>query len=264
MKKKITLFLWNEEEAREKAALLKKAGYRVETQSGHGGGGAQSQRDLPPDVFVIDLGRLPSHGRAVAVWLRQKKQTRPVPIVFVEGDPAKTEMVRAMIPDAVYTTWGRIQGAVKKAISSRPENPVVPGTMDGYAGTPLPKKLGIKVDSTVALLGAPGGFEKTLGRLPAGVTIRKQARGSADVILLFVRSRAALEKRFPAANRALKQGGRLWITWPKKTSGVSSDLTQQKVRRFGLAEGLVDYKISAVDQTWSALCFTQRRAGKQK
>jgi hypothetical protein len=251
--------LWNEDEAADRAAALRRAGYAVETQTGQGSGGAPDVRNNPPDVFVIDLGRLPSQGRGVAVWLRQKKQTRGVPLVFVEGDPAKTAVTRKMIPDAVYTTWRAIRGAIRRAIANPPEKPVVPGTMDGYAGTPLPRKLGIKAGTTLALLGAPAGFEKTLGKLPDDVAIKRQARGSADVILLFVRSRADLAKRFPAARRTLVQGGRLWITWPKKASGVVSDLTQQRVREFGLAEGLVDYKISSVDKTWSALCFTQRR-----
>jgi CheY-like chemotaxis protein len=259
MNKRITLFLWNEDEAADRATTLRRAGYSVDVQTGPGSGGAQDVRNNPPDVFVIDLGRLPSQGRGVAVWLRQKKQTRSVPIVFIEGDPAKTAVTRKMIPDAEYTGWRAIRGAIRRAIARPPENPVVPGTMDGYAGTPLPNKLGIKAGTTLALLRAPEGFEKTLGTLPDDVTIKKQARGRADVIMLFVRSRADLAKRFPAARRLLAQGGRLWITWPKIASGVVSDLTQQKVREFGLAEGLVDYKISSVDKTWSALCFTQRR-----
>jgi CheY-like chemotaxis protein len=255
--------LGNDAEAKQHADTLRLAGYNVDTPSAQGGGWAVDVRTHPPDAIVIDLERLPSHGRAMAVWLRQKKQTRMVPIVFIEGDPIKSLATRQMIPDAVYTDWRKIRSAVKTALTKPPENPIVPGTMDGYAGTPLPKKLGIKADSTVALLAAPAGFEKTLGPLPDGVRFRKQARGKVDVILLFSRSKTDLEKRFPAANRALVPGGRLWITWPKKASGVVSDLTQARVRSFGLAAGLVDYKISAIDETWSALCFTQRRTGKK-
>ncbi len=263
MKKRISLFLWNDDEAKQRALTLQRAGFQVDTLSAEGGGWAVDVRTNPPDVIVIDLGRMPSHGRAVAVWLRQKKQTRMVPIVFIEGDPIKMTATRMMIPDAVYTDWSKIRGAVNAALANPPEKPVVPGTMDSYSGTPLPKKLGIKAGSTVALLAAPAGFEKTLGKLPDGVKFKKQARGTADVILLFSKSLADLEKRFPAANRALVLGGRLWITWPKKTSGVASDLTQARVRAFGLNAGLVDYKISAIDKTWSALCFTQRRTGKK-
>jgi len=78
------------------------------------------------------------------------------------------------------------------------------------------------------------------------------------VILLFVKSHAELEKRFIPAVRAMAEGGRLWIVWPKKASGVAADLTQNDVRAFGLKAGLVDFKISAIDATWSGLCFTRR------
>jgi len=109
------------------------------------------------------------------------------------------------------------------------------------------------------LLGTPDDFDSALGTLPPEVRIRRQARGENDIILLFVRSLAELGKRFPAAEKILKQGGRLWLIWPKKASGVKSDLTQQVVRDFGLGTGLVDFKVSSIDETWSGLCFTQRR-----
>jgi len=196
----------------------------------------------------------------VAVWFRQQKATRHVPIVFIEGDPAKTNITRKLIPDAAYTEWRRIRSTLRRVIDRPPDSPIVPGTMDGYSGTPLPKKLGIKSNAVVVLLGAPTGIKKTLGRLPDGVRVKKQARGKADVILLFTNSLKDLKRRFPIAERVLIQGGRLWIAWPKKASGVSTDLTQSVVRATGLDAGLVDYKISAIDETWSGLCFTQRRA----
>jgi hypothetical protein len=130
--------------------------------------------------------------------------------------------------------------------------------MASYAGTPLPKKLGIRPGSVVALLSAPAGFLKTLGGLPTGVRLKKQARGKSDVVLLFVESKKELKKRFPAAARSLQVGGRLWIAWPKQASGVATDLTQLVVRSYGLEQGFVDYKISAIDQIWSGLCFARR------
>jgi hypothetical protein len=135
----------------------------------------------------------------------------------------------------------------------------VPGTFDSYSGTPLPKKLGINAGAAVALLGAPKDFERTLGELPAQVSLQHQARGQASVILLFVTSQAKLEKRFAAAARSMSEGGRLWIVWPKKASGVPTDLSEDAVRHFGLSAGLVDFKISAIDATWSGLCFARRR-----
>lgn len=132
--------------------------------------------------------------------------------------------------------------------------------MPGYSGTPLPRKLGVKEGSVVGLLGAPSGFDRTLGPLPDGATIRHQARGQIDVIVLFARSIADLKKRFPAAHRALAPGGGLWLAWPKKASGVETDLNDGVVRALGLASGLVDNKVCAVDDTWSGLRFMRRRA----
>jgi hypothetical protein len=131
--------------------------------------------------------------------------------------------------------------------------------MAGYTGRPLPKKLGIRPGSTVALLGAPPDFEQKLAPLPENVRLQKQARGPASLILLFAKSRAGLDRRFPAALRALAEPAGLWIIWPKQASGVPTDLTQNTVRAFGLASGLVDYKICAIDDTWSGLLFTRRR-----
>ncbi|MHC4549381.1 MAG: PleD family two-component system response regulator [Planctomycetota bacterium] len=257
---RILLIHWNAGEAEERAGRLRGAGHEVRCHADQGGAGLRGIGQDPPDAFVIDLGRLPSHGRAVATWLRQQKATRHVPIVFVEGDPQKTRRVRELLPDAVYTGWSRIRGSLGRALRRPPADPVVPDTMAGYAGTPLPRKLGIAAGSVVALVGAPKGFERTLGALPPDVAVHRQARGRPGLILLFARSRAELSRRFPAAARALAEGGRLWIAWPKKASGVASDLSQTAVRAFGLGAGFVDYKISALDATWSALCFARRRA----
>jgi hypothetical protein len=218
-----------------------------------------SLRKNPPDAFVIDLARQPSHGQALATAFRRLQPTRGVPLVFIEGDPEKTARVKAALPDATYTTWKGVRGAVKKALSHPLARPVVPDPMAGYSGTPLAKKLGIKQESVVALLGAPPGFEKTLGRLPESTTLRHDARASANVLLLFVKSRADLTRRFPPAAKAMGDPGALWIVWPKKTSGVSSDLSGHAVRAFGLGVGLVDYKIAAIDATWSGLCFARRK-----
>ena len=130
--------------------------------------------------------------------------------------------------------------------------------MSGYSGTPLPKKLGIKPGSTVALLSPPDDFLRTLGELPDGVRLKTSARGKADLILLFARSVAQLRRRFPAAERALAAGGGLWLCWLKKASGVPTDLTEAAVRGWGLDRGLVDYKIAAIDAEWSGLKFARR------
>jgi hypothetical protein len=170
--------------------------------------------------------------------------------------------VKALLPDAAYTTWRGLAGALRTVLAARPKaRPVVPGTMAGYSGTPLPKKLGIRAGSAVALLGAPQGFAaKTLGPLPEGAVVRGDARSVFTVGLLFARSKSDLARRFPAAAKAMGDPGALWIVWPKKASGVPTDLDENVVRAYGLASGLVDYKIAAIDATWSGLCFARRKA----
>jgi CheY-like chemotaxis protein len=224
-------------------------------------GGPAAMRSLsddPPDAFVIDLGRLPSQGRDIAGWLRRQKATRAVPIVFIEGDPEKTQRVRDLLPDAVYTTWGRTRAALSHALRNPPARPVVPGAMDGYAGAPLPKKLGIRANSVVLLINGPDSFAATLDPIRDGARLSTRPGVPADVVLLFVRSQSELDRRFPVAARSLADGGKLWIIWPKKASGQSSDLGQIEVRRFGLDREFVDYRIGSIDSTWSGLCFARR------
>jgi hypothetical protein len=129
--------------------------------------------------------------------------------------------------------------------------------MAGYSGTPLPKKLGIKSHTTLALVGAPTAFERTLGTLPSGVRIKRRA-GPADLTIWFPKSAADLEKRI-ARIAELVGDDHVWIAWPKRASGVKSDVTSDRVRGAGLAHGLVDYKVAAIDNTWSGLKFTRRK-----
>ena len=135
----------------------------------------------------------------------------------------------------------------------------------GYSGTPLPKKLGIKPNHRIALLNAPKGFETgTLGELPPGVSVRHRARGPLDVIVAFVRSRSELGRGLEAWRAALDPAGGLWIAWPKRSSGVDTDLAEGAVREAGLASGLVDNKVCAVDATWSGLRFVVRLADRPR
>jgi hypothetical protein len=195
----------------------------------------------------------------VGSFLRRTKATRNVPLVFVEGAPDKVARVRDLLPDATFTTWKRVGPAIRKAIDRPPAAPAVPSSaMAGYSGTPLPKKLGIRPGATVALLDAPDGFEKTLGALPEGVSLRHDLRAASDPTILFVRSRRDLARGLDRAAKKVN-GGKLWIAWPKKTSGVETDVSERHVRADGIARGLVDYKIAAIDATWSGLLFARKR-----
>ncbi|MBO0860715.1 MAG: DUF3052 domain-containing protein [Chloracidobacterium sp.] len=141
-------------------------------------------------------------------------------------------------------------------------SPVVPASnLAGYSGTPLSKKLGVNPNSTVALIGAPNDFEKTLGALPEGVKLKKRADRACDLIIWFVRTRAELYDRIKEMSQLTGAAGvaGLWIAWPKRASGVASDMTENVARETGLASGLVDYKICAIDATWSGLKFARRK-----
>ena len=256
---RLVLIHWNQKEARERAGALRHAGHQVQLVADPKANYLRSLRDKPPQAFVIDLGRLPSHGRAVGVWVRQQKATRQAALVFVGGEREKMAATRELLPDAVYTDWKGIRGALRRALQHRPAKPTIPDTMAGYSGTPLPKKLAIKAGGRVALLGAPAGFERTLGALPEGARLQTSLRPQPELALLFSKSQAELKRRFATAARSLGEGGKLWLIWPKKTSGIESDLSEPVVRAFGLGRGWVDYKICAVDETWSGLLFSRRK-----
>ena len=130
--------------------------------------------------------------------------------------------------------------------------------MAGYSGKPLVEKLGIKTGASVAIVNAPKGYDRILGGLPSGVTRKGNAGGPLDFIQFFTREKRALERRFAALARALAPAGMLWISWPKKASGVATDLTEDVIRVIGLAHGLVDVKVAAVDDVWSGLKLVRR------
>jgi hypothetical protein len=127
----------------------------------------------------------------------------------------------------------------------------------GYSGTSLSRKLEIKPGMRVALVGAPAGFETTLGVLPAGATLHRGLAGPRDLTIWFVTSRRALEGNLP---KVMPQRGRsLWVAWPKKASGVKTDVAEDVLRQVLLPHGVVDRKVCAIDQTWSGLLFSWRK-----
>jgi hypothetical protein len=128
--------------------------------------------------------------------------------------------------------------------------------MAGYSGTPLPKKLGIGEGATLALVGAPDGI---LDALPPGVTLKRQARGKADVVVAFFTARTELDRRFDALAAMVFPAGGLWVAWPKRASGVATTVNEDVVRAVALPRGLVDNKVCAIDETWSGLRVVWRR-----
>ena len=128
----------------------------------------------------------------------------------------------------------------------------------GYSGKPLVAKLGIRPGYRLALVLAPSGFR--LEGLPDGVRALGQSARDLDIVMLFVRSRAELARGFERETARLADGGMLWVAWPKKSSGVKTDLTEDAVREVVLPAGWVDVKVCAVDETWSGLKIVRRRA----
>ena len=129
----------------------------------------------------------------------------------------------------------------------------------GYSGTPLWKKLGIKPGSRVALVKEPDRFEALLAGMPDDVQLKRSLRGRADCVVFFTTARRELERRLAALRRPIEPDGMLWIAWPKRASGVPTDMTEDVVREVALPTGLVDTKVCAIDETWSGLRLVVRR-----
>ena len=130
--------------------------------------------------------------------------------------------------------------------------------MAGYSVTPLPRKLGIGEGAVVALRGAPEGFERTLGELPDGTRLKRRVSPPVDVVVAFFKRAGELDRRLDGLARAIYPDGGLWVAWPKRASGVPTDITEDVVRELALPLGLVDNKVCAIDDTWSGLRVVHR------
>jgi CheY-like chemotaxis protein len=257
----VRLVCWNPELAQERARVLQQAGIVVDASPLNPASVIGHFRASSPAAVLIDLDRLPSHGREVAVALRSSKSTRHIPIVFVGGVPEKVERIRQELPDAVFTDWKRVVPALAKAVKEAPAEPVRPvAHMERYAGSSLVKKLGFKPKMKAALLGAPDGFEEILRELPEGVEMKDKLTRQTQLAIWFVRSRAELEAETDYISARLPEGCSLWIIHPKQTSRYKVDFNQNDVRAVGLTAGLVDYKVCAVDTDWTGLKFARKRS----
>lgn len=253
---RVRLIHWNDEEGRDRQRQLAALGYGAVFDPGDGAAMIRAVRAAAlPDAFVIDLSKLPSHGREVGRVLRTTRASRHVPLVFVDGEPAKVEQTRALLPDATYTTWGRLGTALPRAVARPPATPVVPD--DVMTAKPAVDKLGVKAGHRVCLLGAPPGFAATLVPLPPRVMFTARPDRRCDLFLCFVRSARELSAHALLLREHVDRQT-LWLIWPKKASGVKSDLDGNVVRRAGLSHGWVDYKVCAIDATWSGLAFKRR------
>jgi hypothetical protein len=132
--------------------------------------------------------------------------------------------------------------------------------MSGYSGTPLPRKLGIRPNARLYLEGAPADYHRLVAPLPAGVQFVPRIDAATDLVHLFATRRALLERALSAARRTMRPDAVIWISWPKKTAALKSDVSEDVIRELALPLGLVDIKVCAIDDTWSGLKLMLRRS----
>jgi hypothetical protein len=131
--------------------------------------------------------------------------------------------------------------------------------VSGYSGTSLADKLGVREGHRLAYVNPPEGFHELVGELPERCELASDVKRRADLVVCFVRQRRIFEQRLPALRRAIEPDGMLWIAWPKKASGVRTDVTEDVIRDVALPTGLVDTKVCAIDDTWSGLRLVVRK-----
>ncbi len=255
---RVHLVHWDPEDARGHIASLVARGHDVAVLPGVTGTPRMGAlRAGAPDAFLIDLSRRASHGREVAMALRASPATRHIPIVFAGGDAEATARMRQLLPDAVFTPWGRMKAALPRALRLAPRAPVVPPDAL-YAGRTLTQKLGIAAGERVAAVGAPPGFATLLTPLPAGTRLSADPTADIHRYVWFVRSQRETAMALGRLS-ALVTTHVVWLAWPKKTSGMKTDVDGNTVREAGLAAGFVDFKVCSIDATWSGLAFKRRR-----
>jgi hypothetical protein len=254
----VKLISWNDDIGK-KAAKLKRRGLHVDAApliktSGFIGELAR----LSPAALVLDLDRLPSHSREIAIALRSSKSARHIPVLFAGGAPEKIERVRAALPDASFTCWAEAPQALVELLQHPPSTPVFTPPRD-FSTTPLVKKLGIARDMQIALIAAPNGFEELLGELPDNVSLSPRLTPKSSLALCFIRSLDDLASTLDLLALRLPKQASVWIVHPKRTGRYHVDFHQNHVRDHALAAGLVDYKVCSVDEDWSALKFAWRK-----
>src|SRR5581483_3331395 len=227
-------------------AALRAEGYTVDYPGDQANGNWRTLRQSPPLAAVIDLTRLPSHGRWVAAEIRATKSLRHIPIVFVDGEPAKVETIRKMMRDAVFTSRARLASALQNV---KPlADPVVPPRLMNRTDRTAAQKLGITAGTRVALLDPPPDYLRVLGKIPEDVSFEEESTHTAPLTLWFVRDPDTYRAQINAM-RKRSASSRIWVIYPKGQSGRrTAAITQKFIRETALAAGLVDYKICSVNE----------------
>jgi CheY-like chemotaxis protein len=253
---RVRIVHWKAEEAEPLLNACRKAGFNVEFDDGDLPVVFRAVRDTIPDVLVIDLSRRPSSGRELAIAIRGRKYMRHIPIVFVDGDPVKVEALRGWLPDATFVPLKKVVAGIRTAYKNRTPDPVSPPTvMQRYGSRTNAQKLGVKEGTAVGLFDPPSNYFSVIGELPAGVELVEEPEEIHPVTLWFVTDPRDYQDGLRAKGRMAGKT-RLWVVWRK---GSTNGLTQDLVRESANEVGLVDYKICALDQHWSAMAFAVRR-----
>jgi hypothetical protein len=135
--------------------------------------------------------------------------------------------------------------------------------MAGYSGTPLPQKLGIKPGLMVVTINAPANYRRLLGQIPDSVTFSERLKSGSSFVHLFTSRRSEMQKKMSILRDKISDNGAVWVSWPKKSSGISTDVTEDVIREIALPLGFVDIKVCAVDETWSGLKLMIRRENRK-
>jgi len=256
---RVRLIHWQPEQASLIAETLKGAGFEVDYDGKADPAMIRAVRLSPPDAIVIDLSRLPSHGREVATALRGNRHTRHIPILFLDGAPEKVAIVQQKLPDAAYCERARLVAALRKCIREVPTNPIVPmQMMERDATRTTAQKLGILAGSKVAVIDAPRDYARVIGGLPDDVEFDEESWNGCAVTLWFVEEPESFLAALPKMRRAAAVS-KLWVAWPKKAARKDSLVNETIIRDMAIENGLVDYKVCSVNETWSGLCFALKK-----
>lgn len=255
---RVRLYHWKTEEAGTLIDKLRGEGFEVI----HKPEGRTSRRELKESgvvAVVIDLSRMPSHGKYVGAWLRGSKSTRHIPLVFVGGETEKVAAIQKQMPDATYASVAGIGAALKKAIRNPPSDPVLPRQMMQSApGRTAAQKMGVREGNVVGLIDPPADYLRVIGELPDGAVLEEDSRGACPITIWFVHDAGEYEAALPS-RRSLAARSRLWIVWQK---GRRDGLNGKFVRDRALAMGLVDYKVCSLDGVWSGMVCAVKKSRK--
>jgi hypothetical protein len=192
----------------------------------------------------------------MAVWLRNRKDTRTLPIVFFGGEAEKVEKVKSLLPDASYAAPGSLARMLKAACRGRTPNPVVPpSAMERFKSKTAAQKLGIVPSSTVGVMDPPRDWGAVLGDVPEGAEFIEDPDTPQNVTLWFIRDSEAMMTSMRRM-RAWAAKTKLWVLWPK---GQSNRFREGSIREMGIENGLVDYKICSVNEQWSGILFARKK-----